>query len=203
MKVIGLTGPSGAGKSTLCSKFEDLGIPCIDTDVIYHKLVSTPSPCLDELREKFGDSIINENGSLNRPALATLVFTGENAKENLANLNSTTHKYVWDEVNTLLTKYINQGKIAAVIDAPALFSSKIFISACDIILSVLSDERSRLSRIMERDGIDREKALARISAHPSDEFFIENSDYFIINSGTREEMYEDLMSILEQEGICH
>lgn len=203
MKVIGLTGPSGAGKSTLCSKFEDLGIPCIDTDVIYHKLVSTPSPCLDELREKFGDSIINENGSLNRSALATLVFTGENAKENLANLNSTTHKYVWDEVNTLLTKYINQGKIAAVIDAPALFSSKIFISACDIILSVLSDEKSRLSRIMERDGIDREKALARISAQPSDEFFIENSDYFIINSGTREEMYEDLMSILEQEGICH
>ena len=203
MKVIGLTGPSGAGKSTLCSKFEDLGIPGIDTDVIYHKLVSTPSPCLDELREKFGDSIINENGSLNRPALATLVFTGENAKENLANLNSTTHKYVWDEVNTLLTKYINQGKIAAVIDAPALFSSKIFISACDIILSVLSDEKSRLSRIMERDGIDREKALARISAQPSDEFFIENSDYFIINSGTREEMYEDLMSILEQEGICH
>lgn len=203
MKVIGLTGPSGAGKSTLCSKFEDLGIPCIDTDVIYHKLVSTPSPCLDELREKFGDSIINENGSLNRSALATLVFTGENAKENLANLNSTTHKYVWDEVNTLLTKYINQGKIAAVIDAPALFSSKIFISACDIILSVLSDEKSRLSRIMKRDGIDREKALARISAQPSDEFFIENSDYFIINSGTREEMYEDLMSILEQEGICH
>ncbi len=203
MKVIGLTGPSGAGKSTLCSKFEDLGIPCIDTDVIYHKLVSTSSPCLDELREKFGDSIINENGSLNRPALATLVFTGENAKENLANLNSTTHKYVWDEVNTLLTKYINQGKIAAVIDAPALFSSKIFISACDIILSVLSDEKSRLSRIMKRDGIDREKALARISAQPSDEFFIENSDYFIMNSGTREEMYEDLMSILEQEGICH
>lgn len=203
MKVIGLTGPSGAGKSTLCTKFKELGIPCIDTDVIYHKLVSFPSPCLNELRQKFGDSIINENGSLNRPALAAIVFTGENAEKNLANLNFTTHKYVWDEVNKLLTEYINQGKNAAVIDAPALFSSKIFVSACDIILSVLSDEESRLSRIMERDGIDRERALARMAAQPSNEFFIENSNYFIMNSGTCDEMYEKLMSILEQEGIRH
>lgn len=201
MKIIGLTGPSGAGKSTLCSKFQELGIPCIDTDVIYHTLVSFPSPCLNELKEKFGARIINEDGTLDRKALATLVFTSENAKENLAKLNSTTHKYVWEKTNSLLTGYIDEGKEVAVIDAPALFSSKIFIGACDFIISVLADKETRIDRIMKRDNISYEQALARVDAQPDDNFFIENSDYFITNSGLKEEMNEELISILEQEGI--
>ncbi len=201
MKIIGLTGPSGAGKTTICSKFEELGIPCIDTDSIYHTLVSFPSPCLNDLIEKFGKDILNAEGTLDRAALAKLVFTGENAKSNLANLNTTTHRYVWDEVNKLLTKYMDEGKSAAVIDAPALFSSKIFIGACDFILSVLADKETRINRITKRDAISREQALARIEAQPGDEFFIENSDYYINNSGTKDEMTHQLLSILEQEEL--
>lgn len=201
MKIIGLTGPSGAGKSTLCEKFNALGIPCINTDEIYHAITSKPSPCIDELKEKFGSAIINEDGSLNRKALAKIVFDGENKENNLANLNATTHKYVWEETNRILTEYMNKGKKAVVIDAPALFSSKIFIGACDLIISVLSPMESRIQRIVERDGISREQALARINAQPNDEFFIENSDYYIINSGTVEEMNEKLLSILLQEEI--
>ena len=157
--------------------------------------------CLNELCEKFGDSILNEDGSLNRSALATLVFTKEGSAENLAKLNSTAHKYVWDEVNAILTEHQNKGKSVAVIDAPALFSSKIFIGACDFILSVLCDKETRIERITKRDGISREMALARINSQPSDEFFIENSDYYITNSGTQGEMCEQLLSILDQEGI--
>ena len=201
MKIIGLTGPSGAGKSTLCEKFESLGIPCINTDNIYHEITNKPSPCIDELIIKFGASIINENGSLNRGALAKIVFEEENKDKNLANLNATTHKYVWKETNRILTEYINKGKKAVVIDAPALFSSKIFIGACDLIISVLCDKEVRIQRIMERDGVTKEQAIARINAQPSDEFFIENSDYYIINSGTINEMNEKLISILLQEEI--
>ena len=201
MKIIGLTGPSGAGKSTLCKRFEELGIPCINTDELYHNITSSPSPCLDELKEKFGSEIINENGALNRNALALIVFEGKNADNNLAKLNATTHKYVWEETNRLLTGYINQGKKAAVIDAPALFSSKIFIGACDFIISVLCDKETRVERIIARDNISREEALARINAQPDDSFFIENSEYYINNFGTAAEMNEQLASIFEQEEI--
>lgn len=201
MKIIGLTGPSGAGKSTLCQRFEELGIPCVNTDEVYHKITSSPSPCLDELKEKFGDTIINKDGGLDRKALAKIVFGCEDSSANLTKLNATTHKYVWEETNKILTEFIKQGKKAAVIDAPALFSSKIFIGACDFIISVLCDQETRVERIIARDHISKEDALARINAQPDDHFFIENSDYYITNSGTATEMNEQLASIFEQEEI--
>ena len=201
MKIIGLTGPSGAGKSTLCEKFEDFGIPCINTDKLYHDITSKPSPCLDELKERFGALIINENSSLDRVALAKLVFEGENKEKNLEALNQITHKYIFAETNRILNEYLDKGKVAAVIDAPALLSSKVFIDACDFIISILCDKEIRVKRIMERDNISYEKALARINSQPSDEFFIENSDYYINNSGTTNEMNEKLLFIFEQEEI--
>ena len=201
MRIIGLTGPSGAGKSTLCEKFEELGIPCINTDDIYHEITSKPSPCLKELEKAFGSAVINENGSLDRTALARLVFEGEKAKENLDILNSITHKYVWEETNARLTQYMKKRKKAAVIDAPALFSSRVFIGACSFIISVLCDKETRIKRIVARDGITREQALARINAQPDDEFFIKNSDYYINNSGNKSEMSRQLASIFEQEGM--
>lgn len=201
MKIIGLTGPSGAGKSTLCSMLEKMNIPCIDTDELYHSITSSDSECLTELRSTFGDSVIGEDGSLNRPALASLVFEAEDAKQNLLALNKITHKYVWGEVSALLVKYREEKRSAAVIDAPALFSSQIFVSACDFIISVIADKQSRVERIVERDGIGEDSALARINAQPSDEFFISNSEYYIDNSGDPEEMKKILLGILDQEGI--
>lgn len=202
MKIIGLTGPSGAGKTTLCSYFEELGIPCIDTDRIYHTLVGSRTPCLEEIERKFGASVISEDGSLDRRVLASIVFSGDGSREALESLNATAHKYIWEETNALLTSYIDGGKEAAVIDAPALFSSKIFIGACDFVISVLADSEIRLNRITERDGISREDALRRFEAQPSDEFFRESSDYCITNTGIPEEMREQLLEILGEEGIA-
>ena len=201
MRIIGLTGPSGAGKSTLCARFEKLGIPCVNTDDVYHTLTASSSPCLDELKDKFGQAIINKDGSLNRKALSKIVFEGENSDNNLALLNAITHKYVWEKTNEILTQYIHEGKKVAVIDAPALFSSDIFIGACDFIISVLCDKEIRLKRIMARDNISYEQALARINAQHSDSFFIENSDYYINNSGNEDYMCKQLDSILRQEEI--
>ena len=202
MRIIGLTGPSGAGKSTLCKRFEELSIPCINTDEIYHVLTASSSPCLEELKAKFGNEIISENGSLNRTALAKIVFEDENSAENLEALNQITHKHVFRETNAILTQYMNDGKKAAVIDAPALFSSEAFVNACDFILSVLCNKDLRIQRIMARDGISHEKALARINSQPDDSFFIEHSDYCIYNLDTEALMCNQLDSILEKEGLA-
>lgn len=201
MIIIGLTGPSGAGKSTLCEKFEELKIPCVNTDDVYHNITSTPSSCLNELRETFGNGIINEQGTLNRAELAKLVFEGNASKDNLEMLNTITHKYVWEATNEILTKHIKHGKKVAVIDAPALFSSKVFVGACNFTISVLCDKEIRIERIMKRDNISYEKALARINSQPNDDFFIKSSDYVITNCGDPDGMINQLYSILEQEAI--
>lgn len=201
MKIIGLTGPSGAGKSTVCERFEELNIPYINTDEVYHCLINSPSPCLDELKDFFGEQIINDNGSLNRKRLASLVFEGENSKENLKTLNSITHKYVWERTNDIINECKNKNKKAVVIDAPALFSSEVFVNACDFIISVLCEKELRAQRIVLRDNISFKEAMARINSQPDDNFFIENSNYCIYNTGAKSNMTNQLNSILEKEEI--
>lgn len=201
MKIIGLTGPSGAGKTTVCAAFTNLGIPCIDTDSVYHDLVSSASDCVNEIREHFGESVIREDGSLDRPALAAIVFGDNASPSDISTLSHITHKYIWKRVNEILSDYMDRGVATAVVDAPALFSSSIFVGKCDLIISVISDKRLRLERIMNRDKITSEQAMARIKAQPSDEFFIKNSDFYIDNSSSISDMENQLLSILRQEEI--
>ena len=87
MKVIGLTGGSGSGKGAVGKILNSLGIPVIDTDAIYREMTEAPCSCLSALEAEFGDSIITESGSLNRTALAELVFSSDDSEERRARLN--------------------------------------------------------------------------------------------------------------------
>ena len=174
MLTIGLTGPSGAGKGTLASLFAAYGIPSIDTDAIYHALLVPPSECLRELAERFGDGILFPDGTLDRKILAALVFA-PGREADLADLNTITHRHVLSEVRRLLAVYKEQGKAAVLVDAPQLFESG-FDAECHYILSVLAPRDIRLARIMTRDGLDEERASARLNAQKPDEFYRSHSN---------------------------
>ena len=133
MLTIGLTGPSGAGKGTLASLFAVYGIPSIDTDAVYHALLVPPSDCLRELAERFGDGILSSDGTLDRKALAALVFAPGHEAD-LADLNTITHRHVLSEVRRVLDMYREQGKPAVLVDAPQLFESG-FDVECHHVLS--------------------------------------------------------------------
>ena len=82
MKVIGITGPIGAGKSYVASLIGKRGIPIIDTDKIYHQLISGPSGCTEKIHARFGDEVINCSGGVDRKRLSEIVFSdGEKLKE--------------------------------------------------------------------------------------------------------------------------
>ena len=70
-----------------------------------------------------------------------------------------------------------------------------------MIISVICDKEIRIERITKRDGISREKVLARMAAQPSDEFFIENSDYYVRSENGKEDMIRQLEEIFKQEDI--
>ena len=197
MLVIGLTGPSGAGKGAVGTILEEYGIPVIDADAVYHALLIPPSPCLDALCEAFGDDILTPEGGLNRRRLGEIVFSDPDA---LQRLNTVSHAFVMAELRNQLKKLRAKDLRAAVIDAPQLFEAEAD-KDCNIIVSVLSDKRTRLERIMARDGIDAEAALRRMDAQRSDEFFRTHSNYIIENNGNLDLLRPQIHRILLETGV--
>ncbi len=181
MLTVGLTGPSGAGKGTVASLFARYGVPSIDTDRIYHDLLIPPSACLDELVKRFGAGILAPDGSMDRAALAAIVFA-PGADGALEELNRISHRYVLDEVRRQLHGLEADGVSAVLVDAPQLFESG-FDAECGRILAVLASRELRLARIRTRDGLTVERATARLDAQKPDEFFYERADAVMVNDG--------------------
>ena len=197
MLLIGLTGPSGAGKSTVSRILSSFGLPVLDADDIYHTLLTPPSECLSDLTECFGREVLFPDGTLNRAALASIVF---NDPAELEKLNHITHSHVLRDFRRQLKKLRDDGVPAAVFDAPQLFESGAN-RECNIVISVLAEEETRLHRIMERDGISRDAALERIRAQKSDRFFRTHSDYVIENDLGVESLTPQVESILRETGV--
>ena len=182
MLIVGFAGGSGSGKTLASGFFLKFNIPSIDTDSIYRKMTVAGGKCIEPLRRAFGDSVITSDGSLDRAILAGIIFASE---EKRRQLNSITHKMILEEVREIIEDFRKNDVPAVLIDAPLLFESG-FDKECDIIISVISDIETRIDRIIERDGITRDKALARINAQHSDDFLIEKSNFIIINNSSPE-----------------
>lgn len=196
LKVVGLCGGSGSGKSTVCSVFEQHGVPTIDTDAIYHELTSHDSECLRELVLAFGDEIVRD-GALHRPTLAAIVFA-KNADKSLRDkLNKITHKHVLDEVRRRLAELESLGALLTVVDVPLLFESG-FDKECDAVIAVVADTDVRVERIIARDSITREHALARISAQYANEWLVAHADHVIDNNTTTDELAKQICEIINK-----
>ena len=178
---IGICGSSGSGKGYVCKLFSTYGYKWIDTDRVYRDLATPRSQCVSELKEYFGESILNSDGSLNRRELSKCVFEGEGSKEKLKQLNKISHYHIRKETERIIKECEKNGYHGALIDAPVLFESG-FDSLCDITVCVTAPSELKLERIMMRDGISLEKALARINSQLTDNELREKCDYEIDNS---------------------
>ncbi len=183
--VLGLTGGSGAGKGAVSEVLRAHGIPTLDTDRVSRLVCEIGQPCLAALSEQFGEGILLPDGSLDRAGLAALVFgepDPDKKAEKLAALNRITHHNILEYARDWLAEQKKNGSIAACIDAPQLFESG-FDGECTHILGVTADRETRITRIMTRDGITREKAEHRITAQHDDAFFSEHCDVLLSNNG--------------------
>ena len=160
MKILGITGGSGSGKTTLLRAVEHLGGLGLDCDAIYHCLLETDDALVAAIGARFPGTV--RDGRVDRPALAAVVFADP---AELAALDALTHEAVAREVRRRLWQ--SEAPFAA-IDAIGLFESGL-AALCDETVCVLAPEETRIERLMRRDGISRERALARIRAQKSDE----------------------------------
>ena len=169
--VVGLTGPTGAGKSSVTAVAENLGFKIVDCDKLSRVAVEKGSEGLLAVLDAFGDEVLNDDKTLNRAVLAQKAFS---TPENTELLNKTLLPYIMTIVKAELDCDL------VLLDAPTLFESGAD-SLCDEVIAVISDEKTRLARIMERDNIDEEAALLRINAGKPDEFYIEKTNNIVYN----------------------
>lgn len=174
--IIGITGSSGSGKTSISKLLcKELNADIINADEIVREMSMPGEVYYNEIIKTFGKDILLENGEINKPKLADIIF---NSNEKRDVLNLLTFKYVVDEIKT--TADSSKSEII-VIDAPLLIESKLN-EICDIVISVIADENIKLQRICVRDSIDENTALNRINAQPKNEFYIKNSNLVIINN---------------------
>ena len=179
-RVIGLTGQSGAGKTTVSRVFSQNGFAVIDADIISREVTQKGQPCLTELSEAFGSDIIISDGTLNRKRLGSIVFSD---REKLRQLNGIIYPYIIYRIISRIDELSEEGRELILLDAPTLFEANAD-DLCDLIISVTADESIRMSRIIARDNITPEAAKKRFESQYSEHFFVNHSDFVIINNKT-------------------
>jgi dephospho-CoA kinase len=131
VKIIGLCGGSGSGKGYCAEKIAKYHIPTIDTDVVYHSLISSKSECLDELVMTFGDAILENKITVNRAKLRQVVFS--DPENLLPKLNAITHKHIYKKTDSMIREYEIAGARAVLVEVPLMFESG-FDKSCDFLL---------------------------------------------------------------------
>lgn len=177
-RVIGLTGPSGSGKSTVCALIREWpAVFTLNADVVAHEVMASDADCRRALVEAFSEKILTPDGGLDRSALAAIVF---HDPEKLALLGRIAYPYITAECIRRMNMAFACGARAAFLDAPTLFESG-GDAICEQVVSVVTPRAMRLERILQRDGITEEQALARMNNQFEDEFYTARSDFVIRN----------------------
>ena len=189
--IIGITGGTGCGKTTLLNHIRDAGGLILDCDAIYHELLISNKEMLAAIDTRFPGTV--ESGVLNRKKLGSIVFTDEQA---LQDLNRITHSAVRQEV---LRRLETHPKLAA-IDAIGLFEGGL-AELCNVTVAVTAPLEQRIQRLVERDGISEEYAQSRIAAQKSDAWFRSHCDVVLENSGDFQSYTTKCLDFLKHLGI--
>lgn len=171
--IIGITGGTGCGKTTLLDCIREKGGVVLDCDAIYHRLLQTDPQLLCAIGERFPGVV--EEGQLQRKKLGNMVFSDENA---LNDLNKITHSAVKTEVQKLLA----EKPALAAIDAIGLFEGGL-AELCHTTVAVIAPTQERVRRLMQRDSISEEYARKRIAAQRSNAEFSAMCHHTLENNG--------------------
>ena len=173
---VGLTGGIGSGKSTVARLLAEHGALVIDADQIAREVVEPGQPALKEVAERFGPDVITTDGSLDRAALAAIVFADAAA---LADLNAITHPRIAVRTAQLIAAAPDDAVV--VYDMPLLVENDL-AEGWDHVIVVEADREVRVRRLIER-GLDEADIEARMSRQASDEQRRAVADVVIDNSG--------------------
>ncbi|WP_326752107.1 dephospho-CoA kinase [Streptomyces hirsutus] len=182
MLTVGLTGGIGAGKSEVSRLLVECGAVLIDADRIAREVVAPGTPGLTAVVEAFGEEILTEDGSLDRPRLGAIVFAD---KERLALLNSIVHPLVGARSRELEEAAAEDAVV--VHDVPLLTENGL-ASLYDLVIVVDASTETQLERLVGRRGMSEEDARARMAAQATREQRRKIADIVIDNDVSLDEL---------------
>ncbi|MGZ8753112.1 MAG: dephospho-CoA kinase [Acidimicrobiia bacterium] len=163
MLLAGLTGGIGAGKSTVADMLVERGAVLVDGDRVAREVVEPGQPALARIAERFGPTVLDSEGRLDRPALAALAFADDRSRRDL---EAITHPAIQAEFARRVLAAAPDAVV--VLDVPLLVESgKANERGYHCVIVVEAPRDLRLERL-ERRGVERVDAEARMAAQASD-----------------------------------
>ena len=179
---VGLTGGIGSGKSTVSELLAAHGAVVIDYDVLAREAVEPGGAGLEAIAERFGAGVIAPDGTLDRPALAAIVFADPAA---LSDLNAITHPAIW---RLAAAREAEAGPDAIVVHDNPLLVEMGAAQHCDVVVVVDVPEDVQVARLVSSRGMSEEEARARIAAQASRQQRTGAADLVIDNTGPMDEL---------------
>lgn len=188
---IALTGGIGSGKTTVARKFEALGVPIIDSDIIARDIVKPGQPCLKKIFENFGGQIQNRDGTLDREKLREIIFNDNKAKEKLEKI---LHPEIYQEIENQISK-INYPYCLIVL--PLLIETGA-TDHFDRVLVLDTTESVQMERACQRDNTSRENIEKIIKSQVNRKERLKYADEIIENNHSIEELNDSINKLHEK-----
>ena len=191
-KIIGITGGIASGKSTVTNFLRQQGFEVVDADVVVHQLQKPGGRLFEALVQRFGQKIILENGELNRPLLASLIFSNPQERE----WSRITQGEIIREELATLRDQLAQTEEIFFMDIPLLFEQD-YVSWFDETWLVYVDRDVQVERLMKRDHLSKDEAEFRLAAQWPLEKKKDLASHVLDNNGSRDQLLTQVFSLLE------
>ena len=197
--VIGLVGGVGSGKSALAHLLSaKRNVVIIDGDEIGH-LVLNDRCVKDQIRLRFGATVFDTQGEVNRTALGHKVFGSSTEKQQArANLESIVHSRIREGIVERIADARTCGDVEAIILDAAILLEAVWNDLCNAVVFVAATRQKRLERVQENRGWNLEKLKAREASQSPLKSKRNASDNIVDNSGALQEAATQLGEILDQ-----
>ena len=196
-KIIGITGGIASGKSTVTTYLRQQGFQVVDADAVVHQLQKPGGRLYQVLVQHFGQEILLENGELNRPLLARLIFSKTEERE----WSKSTQGEIIREELAALRDRLSQTEAIFFMDIPLLFEQD-YANWFDETWLVYVNRDVQVERFMKRDHLSKEVAQSRLATQWSLEEKKKLASYILDNNGSRDQLVSQVVKLLEGGDGC-
>ena len=200
-KIIGITGGVGSGKSTVLSFLEkEYKAKVLIADRIGHTAFLKDSDTYRKIVNHFGEKILDEQGEVDHPTLAQIIFQDEKEKEFI---NSIIHPYALDKIKTEISIWKNDPERESIDPNLLIIETALMFETgcdklCDEIWGVITDTNIRIDRLMKDRGYTEEKARSIIAAQISDEEIKNKCKVIVTNNTSIAETENQIRKLIDQ-----